>query len=257
MSTAYLYGRHSTDMQSATEEVQREACEAYYKGLLKAKGVAFGGWHYDPAVSGGKNFSDRPSGAAVWVMLEKGDYLVVANLDRAFRSVVDGLCSVDAFRHRGINLVMLDYNIDTSTAGGEMLLTILLAGARMQRRYISERTRAVVNHRISKGIPHGQQRACAPIGWMLAGGGNGGYLPDEVERRQVDTLAQLRDEGLSFERIYYAVHKPGLKEGMRRRYTTGWTKRSIREAIKARSLDYPRTFLNSRERRRKAGHRLE
>jgi DNA invertase Pin-like site-specific DNA recombinase len=250
MATAYLYGRHSTSFQAATEEVQRKACEGYYAGVLKARGVKHGGWHYDAAVSGGTSFSDRPAGAAVWVRMQPGDYLVVSHLDRAFRSVIDGLGTVEAFRTMGLHLVLLDFQIDTSTAAGEMALTILLAGAQMQRRYISERTRAVMRAKVAAGHQFGRARDTAPIGWMRSGTG---ITEDPEERRQVEQLAEWKSAGMSVLRISKLVRCSPYRDTMRRRYTKGWTYRSITEALQARGMGYPRIWLNSRQRRSAAG----
>ena len=252
----FLYGRHSTAKQSATEDVQRAACEAYFKHTLKPKGGVLAGWHYDAAVSGGTSFGDRPEGIKVWVSAKKGDYIVVSKLDRAFRSLIDGANCVEALKHRGVHFVALDLGLDTSTPMGEFALHIFLAAAQMHRRYISERTSEVIRHKLAQGKHHAGQRSSAPIGWRQSGTG---WIEDPVEREQVEKLCEMHEQGMSVARIEQAISKPGLKDQFVRRYATSgrWTQRYIRLAFEARSLDYPKCFLHARSRRQPIGHTPE
>jgi DNA invertase Pin-like site-specific DNA recombinase len=247
----YLYGRHSTGKQSATEDVQRAACEGFFKNTLKPKGGKLVGWFYDPAVSGGKGFADRPAGVQVWVSAAKGDYVVVSHLDRAFRSLIDGANCVEAMKQRGVHFVALDLGLDTSTPMGEFALHIFLAAAQMQRRYIAERTREVIQHKLAMGKPHAAQRTGSPIGWRQSGLG---WIEAPDEREQVEKLCAMRDSGMSVPRIEQAISKPELRGQFVRRYAGSkrWTPRYIRLAFKAKALGYPKCFLNSRQRRQPA-----
>jgi DNA invertase Pin-like site-specific DNA recombinase len=251
---AYLYGRHSTAKQSATEDVQRAACERYFEFTLKPKGVKLAGWHYDAAVSGGKAFADRPNGLEVWLRAEKGDYIIVSHLDRAFRSLIDGSNCCHALRHRGVHFVALDLGLDTSTPMGEFALHIFLSAAQMQRRYIAERTSEVVRSRIAKGHRHGQGKANAPIGWKNNGSG---LVEAPDEREQVRLLVEMRDSGLSVPRIEQIISRPHMRDKFVRRYGKAkrWTPRYIRLAYLAHDQGYPRSFLHSRPRMRAAAHK--
>lgn len=252
----YMYGRHSTGKQSATEDVQREACERHYKLVLKPKGATSAGWFYDPAVSGSKGFADRPAGVQVWVSARKGDYILVSHLDRAFRSLIDGANCIEAMKQKGVHFVALDLGLDTSTVMGEFALHIFLAAAQMQRRYIAERTREVIQHKIAMGKPHAAQRTGAPIGWRQSGLG---WIECPDERAQVEKLCAMRDSGMSPARIEQAINKPDLRSQFVRRYAVSkrWTPRYIRLAFRARDLGYPKCFLNSRSRRQPADHTPE
>ena len=79
---AYGYGRASTGKQELTEEIQRRAVEEYYRTHLKPQGVEWGGWHYDAATSGDKAFTEREHGLSLWVMAQRGDYIVASKSDR-------------------------------------------------------------------------------------------------------------------------------------------------------------------------------
>jgi len=69
------------------------------------------------------------------------DGLIVYRLDRLARSTVEGLKIVQQLRKHGKQLVIMDLQLDTSTPIGEMMLTILLGFAQLERKIIGERTR--------------------------------------------------------------------------------------------------------------------
>ena len=240
MPTCYGYGRHSTAKQGATEQVQRAAVEAYFRGTLKPKGVTLGGWYYDAAISGGKPFSDRPEGLRLWMMLQPGDYVVVSRLDRAFRSLVDGARTVEALKARGVHLVALDLGLDSSTPMGEFALHVFLAAAQMQRRCIGERTREVLLAKSAKGIPIGRAASSSPYGWRRVGRA---LVEDPEDRRRVEVLHGWRQDGLSLSRISLRVREPDhrwLTAGGR-----AWYPSSISAALEARERGFPKVFMRS------------
>lgn len=94
-------------------------------------------------------FHDRMSGAravrpglaeALAYLRDGEDVLVVARLDRLGRSLPDALRTVKELADRGIGLEALDVQLDTSTASGKMMLTLLLALAEWERDLLRERT---------------------------------------------------------------------------------------------------------------------
>ena len=102
------YGRHSTDKQHVTEDVQREQVEHIFETVYRPSGYEWAGWHYDTAVSGAMPFTDRPEGFRVWATSQHGDVVGVMHSDRAFRNTEDALRTTAAFRERGIHVHMPD-----------------------------------------------------------------------------------------------------------------------------------------------------
>ena len=74
--------------------------------------------------------------------LRQGDTLVCWRLDRLGRSVAHLLRLAEGLRNRGVELRSLIEGIDTSTPAGEAYMTIIAAMAQMERRLLSERTKA-------------------------------------------------------------------------------------------------------------------
>ena len=104
-------------------------------------------------------FEDRAGGAskyrpgldAALAMLEPGDALVVWKLDRLGRSVKDLINLVHDLGERGIEIVSLSENIDTTTAGGRLVFHMMGALAEFERSLVVERTKAGMASARSRG----------------------------------------------------------------------------------------------------------
>ena len=73
--------------------------------------------------------------------LEAGDELVIWDLDRAYRSARDALNKLDALQRRGVNFVIANFKLDTTTPEGYHVYTIMSANGELERRMLSRRTK--------------------------------------------------------------------------------------------------------------------
>jgi DNA invertase Pin-like site-specific DNA recombinase len=78
---------------------------------------------------------------ALLVANRSGDQLVITKLDRLGRTLVNLIELSKDLEGRGVDLVVLDQGIDTSTAVGRMFFQILGAIAEFEHALMSERTR--------------------------------------------------------------------------------------------------------------------
>jgi site-specific DNA recombinase len=105
---------------------------------------------------------NRPGLANVLQCLadNKADALVVYKLDRLTRSLGDWSDLIkDYFNERsGKTLLAVVDQIDTSTASGRMCLNLMMTVFQWEREVISERTKAALGHKKSKGQPLGSAR---------------------------------------------------------------------------------------------------
>jgi len=91
------------------------------------------------------------------------DHIIVYKLDRLTRRTFDLLYLVEeVFKPANIKFHSITEKIDTSTAQGNFFLTIIGAMAQMERDLISERTKEVINYKISKGENVGSP----PLGYL-------------------------------------------------------------------------------------------
>jgi len=229
MTRVYGYGRHSTDKQGLTEEVQKTKVEGYVHQHLA--GHEYGGWLYDAATSGARPLFERPVGRLVNQLLQPGDHIVWARLDRAFRSVIDGAATIADLGRRGIFIHSLDLGLDTSTAVGRCVCTVMLAFAELEREYAAARTRDALRVKREAGLPYGRH---TPIGYSRQGSKRTGrFVPNEREREQSALIFELRSDGLSLDAIVQRLRP------LRRPCGRAWNRNTVRRAITAHTAGYP------------------
>jgi putative DNA-invertase from lambdoid prophage Rac len=242
MPVVYCYGRASTSSQTLTEDNQRSVCEEYVTRSLVPEGYTYGGWLYDSATSGSRPMFEREEGRKLWALVQPGDKIVWAKLDRAFRSVLDAAQTMMLLSQKGVSFNSLDLGLDTSTPIGRCVFTILTAFAELELEFIRQRTREGLRAKRKSGKPHGRH---APIGWQKIGKKKDSYyLPCQEERAQVATMQAMRRDGASLERITLHMH------GVRRPNGKRWNINSITRALRAAEARFPKAFGESPKRRR-------
>lgn len=132
---AAIYIRVSTDTQELSPAAQEEQARLFCR--MKAIDVA--AVFHEIGVSGGRAFATRPKGGELLARLMEFDVIVLTKLDRAFRSTIDCLQTVDRLRAAERAIVFLDLNIDSSTPAGMLCLTMMSAFATFERQRTGER----------------------------------------------------------------------------------------------------------------------
>ena len=128
----------------------------------------------------------RPELDKALAYLREGDVLVITRLSRAMRSLKHLLALADELRERGVGLVVLKQQIDTTTPTGRLAFHILGAIDEFQRELIVEGTR--------EGLEAARAR-----------GRTGGRKP-KLNARQAATVRRM-----------YAGHRPGRQAAAHRR----------------------------------------
>lgn len=240
MPTAYAYGRASTDKQSLTEDHQRTACEDYVQRTLVPQGYVYGGWLYDAATTGTSQMFEREQGRRLWALVQPGDTIVWTKLDRAFRSVLDSAQTMNLLDAKGVSFVSLDLGLDTSSPIGRCVFTILTAFAELEVQFIRQRTRDAMAVKRRNKEPYTRY---APYGWRKLGKGKKAvYVPCEEEREQIRHMIGMRDQGVSLERILWAM-RPTLRPNGRR-----WNRNTVTAAINAGRNRFAKEFQASSRR---------
>lgn len=237
MPTVYAYGRASTGRQTITEAHQRSVCEEFVNRSLIPAGYTYGGWLYDEATSGTKPMFERDEGRKVWALVQPGDKIVWAKLDRAFRSVIDAAQTMALLQQKDVSFNSLDLGLDTSTPIGRCVFTILTAFAELEVEFIRQRTRDSLRSKRAAGKPFTRH---APIGWSKRGTGRESYyVPDHEERAQVAEMVAMRQRGASLEKITLAFYGRVRPNGSK------WNINSITRALKAAKARFAKDFVTS------------
>lgn len=100
----------------------------------------------------------RPQLQAALQFLREGDEFVCTRPDRLARSTAELLRIVEELSGRGVRVRLLSMNIDTSTATGKLLLTLMGAVATFERQVMLERQKAG----IAKAKAEGKFKGRAP-----------------------------------------------------------------------------------------------
>jgi DNA invertase Pin-like site-specific DNA recombinase len=187
------YCRVSTEDQAregVSLEAQRERLAAY----ATAHGLDLVGVEVDAGISGKVPPAQRPGLARALELVrnDAADGVVVLKLDRLSRSTRDVLDLVDECGRAGWRLVSVSEHLDTATAAGRLVLTVLAALSQMEREQVAERTCFAMDAIAREG--RGRSRF-TPYGWRTADG--------EAENRKGDRspLVAHPDEQAALKRI--------------------------------------------------------
>ena len=107
----------------------------------------------------GKNMKDRPELLKMLDYIREGDTVYILDFTRLARNVRDLLQLVDDFQARGIHLVSIKDNLDTSTATGKLMLTVIAGIGEFERANIKERQLEGIKLAKARGVYKGRQKA--------------------------------------------------------------------------------------------------
>lgn len=111
---------------------------------------------YREKVSGMKE--ERPQLQELLSFARSGDVICVYKLDRLGRSTKKLIEWSEELNHRGVELVSIRDNIDTTTAVGKAMFKMLAVLTEMERDLISERTRAGLESARARGRKGGRPK---------------------------------------------------------------------------------------------------
>jgi len=104
----------------------------------------------------------RPQLEAALRQLRVGDVLVVWKLDRLARSTTDLIRQVRHLEERGVEFASLTEALDTTTAGGRFVFTVMAGLAELERDLIRERTAAGLEAARRQGRRGGRPTVITP-----------------------------------------------------------------------------------------------
>lgn len=217
------YARVSTDRQ-ADRGVSLDAQSAKIVAMATVQGAEL----MDVVVDGGESAGtmNRPGLQRILELVRnrKVQAVIVAKLDRLTRSVKD-LCSLlELFEKRGVALVSVAESLDTSTAAGRLVITIMSAVSQWEREAIGERTRDALQHKRSKGERIGNVH----YGYRLSADGKH-VEPEPKEQAVLAEIRALRARHRSLREIAAALND----RGQRTRRGTLWRHEFVKNLIAA------------------------
>ena len=143
-----LYGRVSTEEQALrgfSIEAQVDALKEY----CEKNGMKIVDVYLDEGISGAKPPLKRPALKRLLDDVEAGkiDMILFTKLDRWFRSVKEYFKVQDVLDNNKVEWKTIQEDYDTTTANGQMAITIFLAVAQNERDRTAERIKVVLDHK--------------------------------------------------------------------------------------------------------------
>ena len=138
--------------------------------------------------------------------------VLIVKLDRLTRSVKDLCYLLERYFSKDKILISVQEKIDTNSAMGRMVMNVVMSISQWEREATSERTKAVLQHKKTKGERIGN----IPFGYKLAA--DGIHLEEDLsEQRVIDFIKTQRSTGktlaeisvdLANEQLYSRYYKP-------------------------------------------------
>jgi DNA invertase Pin-like site-specific DNA recombinase len=180
-AVAAIYFRVSTLDQSTGIQ------ETDLRRYAEARGLTVFKEYRDHAVSGAKD--RRP---ALDMLMDDArkrrfDVIVVWRFDRFARSTTHLHVALDEFKALGISFVSYNENLDTSTAMGKAMFSMIAAMSELERSMIRERVTAGVRRAIKTRAKIGKSWGRAKV--------------EQADPKKAERITQLRREGISYHAI--------------------------------------------------------
>ncbi|MGX5585957.1 recombinase family protein [Bacillus thuringiensis] len=143
----YGYGRVSSVSQNLTAQIkqlQEAGCDTIFKEKVS-----------------GRKKEDREQFNLLLETVQEGDTIVVTKLDRFARSAKDALSTIEHLNNKGVSFIVLDMGgdqIDTSTAIGKLMITVLSGIAEFEAGMIKERQLEGIEEAKQRGVYKGRPK---------------------------------------------------------------------------------------------------
>lgn len=162
MDNVRLYTRVSTDEQRRNGQSIGAQKEQLYEYCAK-NDLNVLDYYEDNGFSGGT--LKRPAFQKLLKDLRPNEVVLTCRLDRLTRSTVDGLSVINDWNDKNIGVKCIhDLDIDTTTANGKLILTVLLGLAANEREHASERINETFANKKKLGEPCS---GCCALGYKV------------------------------------------------------------------------------------------
>ena len=224
------YVRVSTEDQ-AVEGLSLAAQGARLSAYCEAQGWTLTAIYRDAGVSA--RSLERPGLEAALEAAAAGeaDVLLALKLDRLTRSVVDLYALVERCDAAGVRLAAVQDALDTGSANGRMVTSILAVLAQWEREIVSERTAAALAHKKQNGEHVGM----APYGFRI--GQDRRLVVESAEMAAIQRMKRLRRRGASYQKIADRLNSEGV-ESRRSRWSHTAIRRLVCDHLNARKARY-------------------
>ncbi|HEY0828671.1 MAG TPA: recombinase family protein [Bacilli bacterium] len=186
----------------------------------------------EEGVSGMKHLSQRPKGQQLLRAIKENNvrHIIIWRIDRAFRNASDALKNIDTWSKQDISVSIVDMGgapINTSTATGKFMISIMVALAEMERNLTAERTSAALRHIKETGGAYTHP----PLGFTRVGDE---FIANPNEQDLLRHMWELHKSGCSYRKIAIQLKKNNIYS---KRGGQNWHPYTIQTIIKRINRD--------------------
>jgi site-specific DNA recombinase len=197
------YIRVSTQGQ-VDEGVSLEAQKSKIEAWCEVNDYELVNVYTDAGISG-KTMANRDGLLRALDAVDRDVALVTYSMSRISRSTREMLSLADKLEKKGADLVSLTEKIDTTTAAGKMVFRMLAVLNEFERDQVSERTKAALAHKKTKG----ERIGTVPYGFGLDD--DGIVLVKNIQEQTIlKSIQLLRGEGYKLREITEQLNRDGL-----------------------------------------------
>ncbi len=201
----------------------------------KMKGFRLAHIYQEEAISASNPLAARPQGAQLLSDLRRYKEpvaVVVLKLDRIFRSAQDCLATVEVWDNpkngkQPVALHIIDLggnSINTQSAAGKFMLTVLAGAAEMERNLIAERTKAALTVKRKQSKKTGGKNP--PFGYDADEDGN--LTQNDNERVVIDFIMLERQEKTPYRAIADTLNKKGIGTKTGKKWVAGGVHKTVK-----------------------------
>lgn len=214
------YARVSTAKDAMLNSLSNQV--SHYSNLIQHHdGWEYAGVYADEGISGTLTTRDKFNEMVEDCEAGKIDMIITKSISRFARNTVVLLSTLRRLKELNINVYFEEQNINSLSADGELMITILAGFAQEEARSVSENMKWRVRANFKKGIPWNG----TVLGYRLV---NGKYEIQEDEAKIVKLIFDLYLNGKGKEGIARYLNKLGLVT----RFKNKWSKESIMVILK-------------------------
>ena len=192
----YGYVRVSTLMQVDGESLDTQSRQIQNYAGSKGWDIQHDSIFVEAGVSGSTDFQRRPQGQRLLDGLVRGDTIIFAKLDRAFRNVQNAFATLQQLKDLGINVHFIDLGGEVTGSGvGAVIFGVMSVFANFEKDRIASRIREVKQMQKAQGRFVGGRRA---FGYNIV---DGQKVQREDEQRVIVHMQEQRASGKSYRAI--------------------------------------------------------
>jgi DNA invertase Pin-like site-specific DNA recombinase len=228
---AKLVAERGLSIAAQTEQIQK-----YFDYKLQPLGWTLEKIFIEPGVSAEKiPFAQREQGLALCTVLERGDCAIFAKTDRAFRSMFDLVKTLDLWGRLDTYMHILDFNVDSSTPEGVMMIQLMAALAQWENRRRAQRVKDA--NAVARSLGLAASGSSPPYGFLIqkCQGPNGKIvrklIPNTWQRAAARKFIEWTNKGFSCRQVYYHLLRHRIRRQDGKEFTIhmigDWIRREL------------------------------